>query len=104
MEVQRREREIVERDLAGSRVRLEQLAIQSSLLETKLNRVESERGDHAGAVIQWTNQIAALKKEAEQWQQRTLTLEENLKNEKVSQKYIHQKFIYIFSLDRLLVM
>ena len=83
MEVQRGEREVVERELAGCRVRLEQMASQSSAQEARLSRAESEREGRAGELAEWTNQIAALKKEAEQWQQRASSLEDSLTREKV---------------------
>ena len=89
LEVQRGERETVERELAGARVKIEDLTSQSQALEARLSQAESEGRGHTGQVLKWINQIAALQKEAEQYQQHVAALEESLTREKVRASLTH---------------
>ena len=83
IEVQRGKREEAERELAGSRARLDQLTSQYAEVEARLGQAESEGRGHAGQVQKRTNQVAALQKAVEQWQQRVASLEESLTKERV---------------------
>ena len=73
VESQRGEREAAQRELARAQAQLEQLTSQRETLETRLSQTEVERGEHAVQTAKRTNQIAALQREGEQWEQRLAT-------------------------------
>ena len=83
VEARRGEREAVERELAGCRVRLEEVTSRSAALEARLAEAETEGRSHAEQVLRETNQVVTLQREVEEWQRRVSSLEESLAREKV---------------------